>query len=225
MPRIVADRFVAVRGEWIDLATGERVRLRVAAAGTSRAQFEWSARCEAIANLRHPLINPLVDYGAADREHVFEAYAWHGALHVSGAAGQALLAHAIRFVESYGIDLPRPLAEFVLRPLAAGSLRGGRPIGVFLQRRGAFEAIADALETAWPGGACAITIEGPHASGLRTLRLATARAARLRGYVPLGSEALWRMLSHLAIGQRLDLDQAAATSARSSRCAGCSARR
>ncbi len=190
MPRIVADRFVAVRDAWIDLATGERVRLRVIPAGTSRAQLEWSARCEAIANLRHLVINPLVDYGAADREHVFEAYASRGAIHASGGAAEALLAHAVRFLESYRIDLPRPLAEFVLRPIAAGSLRGIRAIGVFLQRRTVFEAIADALEAAHPGGACAITIEGPHASGLRTIRLATARAARLRGYVPIGPEAL-----------------------------------
>jgi len=188
----IADRFLAVGAEWIDLATGASVRLRVTPAGTSREQLAWSARCETLANLRHPLINPLVDYGLADREHVFEAYLVRGPVQAGGAAGAVLLTHAVRFVQSYGVDLPPDLAELVLRPVAAGSLRGIRPIGVFLQRRSVFESVADALELAGPGGTTAIAIEGPHASGLRTLQLATARAARLRGYVPLNAGTVGR---------------------------------
>jgi DNA-binding NtrC family response regulator/tetratricopeptide (TPR) repeat protein len=164
----------------------------VTPAGTSQSQLEWSTQCEVLANLRHLLINPLVDYGAADREHVFEAYAARGPVHARGAAAGALIAHAVRFLQSYGIDLPPPAAEFLIRPIAAGTLRRARPIGVFLQRRTVFEAVADALDVGCPGGACAIAIEGPHGSGLRTLRLATARAARLRGYVPLAPGSLRR---------------------------------
>ncbi len=192
MPRIVGDRFLAVGRDWIDLATGESVRLHVTPAGTSRSQFAWSARCGVLANLRHPVINPLIDYGVADREHVFEAYAAPGPLQACGAGAEALLAHAVRFLRAYAIDLPRPLAELALRPVAAGAQRRIRPLGVFLQRRAVFEAIADALEVAFPGGACAITIEGLPASGLRTLHLATARAARLHGYLPLAARALHR---------------------------------
>jgi len=196
----IADRFLAAGAEWIDLATGGSVKLRVIAAGTSREQLEWSARCEILANLRHPLINPLVDYGLADREHAFEAYMVRGPVHADCAAAKVLLAHAVRFVRSYGVDLPPDLAELVLRPVAAGSLRGLKPIGVFLQRRPVFESVADALELAGPGGTTAIAIEGPHASGLRTLRLAAARAARLHGYVPLATDTVGRfpwIVNHL----------------------------
>ena len=192
MPRIVADRFLGAGSDWIDLATGESVKLRVTPAGPSRLQMEWSARCEALANLRHPVINPLLDFGVADREHVFEAFAAHGPVHASGASGETLLAHAVRFLNAYGLDLPPPIAELLLRPIAPGNLRGLRPLGVFLQRRAVFEAIVDALETPAPGGLCGICIHGFHGSGLRTLRLATARAARLQGYVPLGIRVVQR---------------------------------
>ena len=190
--RILADRFVATDRAWIDLATGDDVNVRVIPAGASASQLEWSARCEVLANLRHPLINPLIDFGAADREHVFEAYAAIGPTHARGAAARTLRAHAVRFLQMHGIELPPPLAGLVLRPVAAGTLRGARPIGVFLQRRGVFEAVADVLDSTAPPGACALAIQGGHGSGLRTLRLATARGARLRGYVPIAAGSLER---------------------------------
>jgi DNA-binding NtrC family response regulator/tetratricopeptide (TPR) repeat protein len=189
---IVADRFLALRDVWIDLATGALVKLRITPAGTSRSQFEWSARCEVLANLRHPLINPLVDFGAVDRAHVFEAYAASGPLAVRGSAAESLALHAVRFLERYGVDLPRPIADFALRPIARGTVRSVRPIGVFLQRRNVFDAIADTLDAASPGGTCAVLVEGSQGSGLRTLLLASARAARLRGYVPLSAGAIRR---------------------------------
>jgi transcriptional regulator with AAA-type ATPase domain/tetratricopeptide (TPR) repeat protein len=193
MPCIVADRFLAIDERWIDLATGDPVRLRIGAAGPPRAQFEWAARCEVLANLRHPLLAPLVDYGTADREHVFEAYSALGPVHTTPTAAATLLAHAIRFLEAYGVDLPRPLADYVLRPVTAGTIRSVAPVGVFLQPRAVFETIADSLEAQGPGGTCAITIAGPPGSGLRTLRLATARAARLQGYAPVSPGALRRL--------------------------------
>ena len=191
VPSIVADRFLAARDRWIDLATGNHASVRIVAAGTSGAQLDWAARCEVMANLRHPLIVPLVDYGAADRSHVFEAYAVPSPVHTTGASARALFSHARRFLEAHGIDLPRPLADYVLRPVAGGTTRV-RPIGVFLQPRAAFETIADSLEAGTPSGTCAITIGGPHGSGMRTLLLAAARAARLQGYVPVCIEALMR---------------------------------
>ncbi|MEP6915611.1 MAG: sigma 54-interacting transcriptional regulator [Acidobacteriota bacterium] len=53
-----------------------------------------------------------------------------------------------------------------------------------------FDAIAEALEIGRPGGACAMAIAGAPSSGLRTLRMAAARAARLQGYVPITATAL-----------------------------------
>ncbi|MDP9324730.1 MAG: hypothetical protein M3P13_13925, partial [Acidobacteriota bacterium] len=166
---------------WIDLATGGSVRLRLVPAGSSAEQKEWSARCATLANLRHPVINPLIDYGAAGTDHLFEAYAAHGPLRAGGHAAERLLAHAVRFLHANEIALERPLADFVLRQVNNGPAVRLRPVGVVLQRRGVYDAIADTLDAARPGGACALSIEGDRHSGLRTLRLAAARAARLQG--------------------------------------------
>ena len=175
---------------WIDLATGRSVRLRLVSAGSPAEQMEWSARCATLANLRHPVINPLIDYGTAGRDHLFEAYAAHGPLHAGGGAGERLLAHAVRFLRANEIPLERPLADLALRQVEGGPAVRLRPVGVVLQRRGVFDAIADALDAARPGGACALSIEGERHSGLRTLRLAAARAARLQGYVPIAPVVL-----------------------------------
>ena len=185
MPQILADRFMTSGSAWIDLATGGSVRLRLVPAGSSAEQNEWNARCAILANLRHPVINPLIDYGTAGTDHLFEAYAAHGPLRAGGGAAERLLAHAVRFLRANEIALERPLADFVLRPVDGGPAVRLRPVGVVLQRRGVFDAIADALDAARPGGACALSIEGNRYSGLRTLRLAAARTARLQGYVPI----------------------------------------
>ncbi len=147
--------------------------------------MEWDTRCSALANLRHPLINPLIDYGAVDRERCFEAYASHGAVRAGGEGAERLLAHAVRFLGAHGLALERPLADFVLRSVESGPPVRIRPVGVVLQRRGVFDAISEALDAPGPAGACAISIEGDLQSGLRTLRVSAARAARLRGYVPV----------------------------------------
>jgi DNA-binding NtrC family response regulator/tetratricopeptide (TPR) repeat protein len=182
---ILADRFIAARSASIDLATGARARVRVVPAGSADEQLAWSTRCARLANLRHPLINPLIDYGAADRDHLFEAYEVHRPLGCGGRFAQRLLAHAMRFLRANDIVLERPLAEFALRSIEPGPCLRVRPVGVVLQRRTVYDAIADALDAGGPGGTCAIPIEGEWSSGLRTLRLVAARMARLKGYVVL----------------------------------------
>src|SRR6476646_1714206 len=74
VPQMLADRFASAGRRWVDLATGMAVRMRVAPAGSLRTQLEWNSRCAALAGLRHPAINPLIDYGMADAQHSFEAY-------------------------------------------------------------------------------------------------------------------------------------------------------
>ena len=195
MPQMLADRFLPSGAAWIDLATGEHVRVHIAQAGSAREQMAWSTRCAALANLRHALINPLIDYGLADLGRTFEAYATHGTVRADGASAEALLTHATTFLQAHGIALTRPLADFVLRGVSAGSSRPRsdkrseagktRPLGIVLQRRAAFDAIGDALDGAQPGGACVVSITGEASSGLRTLRLVAARIARLKGYVPV----------------------------------------
>src|SRR3954466_12926995 len=169
MPQMLADRFVSPGGAWIDLATGDAVRIHVARAGPARDQLAWNARCAALANLRHPLINPLIDYGLAGRDRTFEAYAVHGAVRAGGVAGQTLLAHAARFLRAHDVALTRPLADLVLRQVTHGPTRRVVPIGIVLQRRAAFDAIVEVLEAAHPAGPCAIVIAGETDTGLRTL--------------------------------------------------------
>jgi DNA-binding NtrC family response regulator/tetratricopeptide (TPR) repeat protein len=205
MPQIIADRFLSSGATWVDLATGDLVRLRIAPAGRASEQMAWNARCARLANLRHPLIRPLVDYGMADTGRTFEAYAAHGPVRAGGAAAEVLLTHATGFLEAQEVTMPGSLADFVLRPVADlsfGSAQDkpfdsaqGRPmrrrlLGIVLQRRRVFDAIADALDAARPGGACAVSVAGETASGLRTLRLIAARMARLQGYVPVAPVVL-----------------------------------
>ena len=190
MPRILADRFVNSGTGWIDLASGDPVRLRIMPAGSSKEQMAWDGRCAMLANLRHPAVNPLIDYGAVGKDHIFEAYGAHGSLRVGGRSAGRLLAHAVRFLRAHDVSLERPLADFVLRPIEHGPATRLRPVGIVLQRRAVFDAVADALEAMRPRGVCAVSIEGGRQSGLRTLRVAAARAARLHGYVPIAPAVL-----------------------------------
>ena len=71
----IADRFFTDdQGRWIDLASGSPVRLHVSRSGPPGADIEWSDWCARLARLRHPALNPLLDYGAASAIQRFEAY-------------------------------------------------------------------------------------------------------------------------------------------------------
>ena len=63
--QVFADRFVVDRGEPIDLATGELVRLTVEAAPDRATAQARSRLCDQLSALRHPLLVPLIDYGVA----------------------------------------------------------------------------------------------------------------------------------------------------------------
>ncbi|MBA3231470.1 MAG: sigma 54-interacting transcriptional regulator [Acidobacteria bacterium] len=189
--QIVADRFIHVQGAWFDLASGASVRLHVSAAGSRGAQIAWAARCAVHANLRHPLLNPLVDFGALGAEQCFEAYENRGAVPAGGRSGEAWLMHAIRFCRAHGVGLEQPLADLAVRAIGAGP-SAGIPIGIVLQRRAALDAVQDALAATSPAGACRVTLAGARQSGLRTIAVLAARAARLGGYVPVAASALDR---------------------------------
>jgi DNA-binding NtrC family response regulator/tetratricopeptide (TPR) repeat protein len=198
MTLMIADRFLASHSECVDGATGLRAQLHVAPAGSVAEQMLWSSRCAAQANLRHPLLNPLLDFGLVDRSRTFEAYMASGPVQADVPAAQALLTHAVRFLEAHGIELTLPLAAVALRKAVPPSQSVGsasqrlRFIGVVLQRRTAMEAIVEALAAVEPAGACAIRILGLTQSGLRTLRILAARAARLQGYMPVDAAMLHR---------------------------------
>ena len=185
MPQLIADRFLQTAHAWFDLATAAPVRVRLIAAGSAREQMAWDARCARLANLRHPLINPLIDYGAADRDRCFEAYAVQSRLDATPRAAARLAAHARRFLLAHEIATDAPFEAYALRSIGCAAPVRFQPIGVVLQRRAVYTAIADALDTARPGGTCTIAIEGAPHSGLRTARIVAARAARLNGYLPI----------------------------------------
>ena len=72
---LLADRFLHREDGWFDTATAERVSVVVRPAGPRHAQIEWAERCAMLAVLRHPLLLPLIDYGAASDTTIFEAFA------------------------------------------------------------------------------------------------------------------------------------------------------
>jgi DNA-binding NtrC family response regulator/tetratricopeptide (TPR) repeat protein len=187
--QIVADRFALVQDAWIDLATGARVRLHTTAAGTRGAQVAWASRCATQAGLRHPLLNPLVDYGILDASRRFEAYDAGGPLTAGGEPGARWQAHVARFCAAHAIALEQPLADFAVRPVVPGPARGAA-IGVVLQPRAALDALRDTLAATGPAGVCRVVVAGAPQSGLRTLRLDAARAARLGGYAPVSAHLL-----------------------------------
>ena len=190
MPHLLADRFLGSGERRVDLATGAPVRIRIAAAGTTAGQLSWNDWCAVVANLRHPLLNPLVDYGMADRTRTFEAYSAGIPVPAGGAAGHRLIAHAVRFLSAQGASLPRPLADYLLRPVVLGVYAGGPVAGVRLQPRAAMDAIREVIDGGGPPGLYTLQVSGEPRSGLRTLRLAAARCARLAGFVPVSARML-----------------------------------
>jgi hypothetical protein len=149
MAQLLANRFVHHEGKWIDLASGDDVRVVIVPGATGGAQLVWSDWCATLSVMRHPLLNELVDYGAADAWHTFEAYTRKTAVVARGGLGSALLRHAVRFLESRGITLTPERATAVLRPLVdSGKTHRIRPLGVILQRRDALGTLQEALDRA-----------------------------------------------------------------------------
>lgn len=203
MLQLLADRFICDRGRWFDLSTARPVSIRLERVGPRRLQFEWSDRCAALSRLRHPLLNPLLDYGYASTDVAFEAYANLPPLGAGVVAGSHAATHAVRFLRAHAIALSRELAAAVVRPLTSGG-RSGRPFGVVLQHRTVLDALVDVLNGGGPGPVT-VSVAGPPRSGITTVRHAFARAARLAGYLPVGVESArrWPQLHDLTAGRHL----------------------
>ena len=192
MSELIAGRFISSGGWQLDLARGAPVSLRLFAAGTNAHQAVWSDSCATLARLRHPLLNALVDYGAADRYRLFEAYEITPPLKAAGLPASRLIGHVTRFLETHAVPLGRDAAKRAVREVAHGPGPRGRPVGIVLQPRRALDAITDVLRDAAPGGVASIEVRGTMGSGIRTLWILAARAARLEGYVPVSARALER---------------------------------
>ena len=203
MLQLLADRFICDRGRWFDLATARPVNIRWNDAGSKRAQFEWSDRCSTLSRLRHPLLNPLLDYGQAAAGATFEAYGILPPLAVNAHGSSHAATHAMRFLRAHAVVLDRDLASLVVRRLQP-QRRSGRPLGIVLQPRRVIDALADALDGAGTGP-LTIAVSGPPRSGMTTVRCTFARVARLAGYIPLAVEAArrWPEVNEVTAGRHV----------------------
>ena len=194
---LLADRFLAGRDTWFDIATAQPVKIVIHPAGPPRAQIAWAEQCAMLIRLRHSLLNPLIDFGAADRSSLFEAYAPAPPVAVPAASLAGLSAHLQRFLDAHGVSPAGAAARVIRRRTEPGrraTLR--RPLGIVLQPRRAYDAIDDLLAASGRGGTTPVEVSGLAGSGLQTLAATIARAARLQGYVPVcpGALGLWPAL-------------------------------
>jgi transcriptional regulator with AAA-type ATPase domain/tetratricopeptide (TPR) repeat protein len=183
---LFADRFLRYHDSWIDISTAEPVTLATRPAGSLRQQIGWAEHCSMLSRLRHPLLNPLIDYGAADATSFFEAYSVQDPITTTSVRASRFKRHADRFLQGHGIGLSEAADAPVYRQLrrAVTGVRG-RPVGFALQPRRAYLAVSELLATSRRGGVTTATIAGPTGSGLRTLLLTIAQMARTEGYVPV----------------------------------------
>ena len=191
---LLADRYLRFSGCWIDLATARTVLVALRDPGAKRSQIAWAERCTMLARLRHPLFNPLIDFGVAGPASLFEVYAPRGRLDASPSTARTVITHAVRFLDAHGIQLPQAMASCLLRPVER-SRSGGkreRPIGVVLQPRGAMAALGEVLAADGAPGTTIVRIAAGDGMGLRTLWMELARRARVEGFVPVCPEALER---------------------------------
>ena len=117
----IADRFFKTHEGWVDAATGHLVRLYISAPDRA-TDFDWNDQCARLANLRHPLLNPLVDYGLA-ATHRVEAYAAGTPVHLPTAAAPAAMEHAAAFVRASGVALEPGTCSLAIRSTAHGNRR------------------------------------------------------------------------------------------------------
>ena len=185
----IGERFFADDGKWIDAATAHPVRMHFS---RPNDPIDRNDRCARLSTLRHPLLNALLDYGAAPARQWFEAYESGVPVAVQGSSGEASLEHAIRFLKAQGVALDTSRARIAVRAVAHGRGRLARPVGVALQPRATLRALEDALDGTPGAGPHVVLITGANLSGLRTLRLLAARAARVRGFIPLSPATLER---------------------------------
>src|SRR4026209_2578757 len=105
---LLPDRSLRCAGRWVHLADARAVLVAVRDAGARRSQVEWAERCAMLSLLRHPLLNPLIDFGVAGPASPLGVYAPRGRLAASSAAARTVMTHAMRFLAAHGIQVPPP---------------------------------------------------------------------------------------------------------------------
>ncbi len=171
-----------------------RPRVRSQSASTAsrpeRAQFEWNDRCATLSRLRHPLLNPLLDYGYASADALLRGVREPPAV----PRRQRSSRHAPRptscgFFVRTAISLePRArTTRSSARSRLAAADRDARSAWSY-RNAACSTRLADVLDGGGTGPV-SVSISGPPRSGLTTVRQAFARTARLAGYVPVCVEA------------------------------------
>jgi DNA-binding NtrC family response regulator len=197
---LLVDRFFKTGDGWIDLSSGREVRVRLTPANTEQ-DLGAIEECTRLSNLRHTMLNALIDHGSAPSGARFEAYEVGEGIRApsSGALGEAALSHVIQFLRSSDLAMPPARARFAMRSVVAGRCDWQRPVGFTIQARRALESIEESLDRMVPVGPSAVNVTGANRAGLRTLRTLVARSARLRGFVPIAPAVLARYPALLAI--------------------------
>ncbi len=206
---LVANRFVRLpNASVVDLATGDRVVLTIATAGGASEQTRWAVRCDTLRGWRHPSIARLIDFGAVGDGQRFEA--WHCGSPWSGQSDVAeqVRGAATRFLASCGLstgDLalaamrgsPRgpvllPSAEAGYREAndRPGEIRSLDACAIANLDRPAVAAIAELFETPAECRPRLVSLCGPPGAGKSTAIGELARAARLKGLVPIAIDLL-----------------------------------
>jgi len=206
---VVADRF-AVNDEAvaIDLATGRVVRLVCGTVGGPSEHLRWTLRCEWFAQIRHPAIAALIDYGRFGETQRFEAWSADHVVRDRSSSNDLLRANLfLRACGRTGIDVPDAGVDRSSYAGGMPSAGAGYPAdveqaslplgahGVALVQRRAIQSIAEELTSSAAAHPRVVRLVGEVGAGLTTAALALARVARLSGFVPvtavtLGNEAL-----------------------------------
>ena len=195
----LADRFFRSNGTWVDAASGAQVRILLEPASDVDA-LDWEEQCARLSRLRHPALNPLLDYGPVAHGQRFEAYARLPAL-PGGRPQLSVQEHARRFLCRAGITMDARRAAFATREVTSQRGSSSRALGVTLQPRRALDAVQEVLEG--PVEASTVTtVVGPTAAGLRTVRTFVARSARLAGFIPVCPAVLVKHFSDSADVER-----------------------
>ena len=205
--QLIADRFaVDDRGHAIDLATGERVSVVVSTAGGPTEQARWAERCAWFAQIAHPSLAQLVDYGVLAETQRFEAWAaqshWPGA----AAAAEQALARACRFLvangRSPGAGAVASIGCRAERPVLLPDASAGLPadvtgaaevdadpalLGVLRHHDRRLAALGDIFSAGGTDRLPALALWAPEGGGMPAAVRVMARSARLAGYVPLNA--------------------------------------
>jgi DNA-binding NtrC family response regulator len=222
--RLVADRFLAHDdGRVFDVATGDRVIMRIDDAGETPEQARWSVRCDRLQKVRHHLIARLIDFGTIGSSSRFEA--WHGGATWTGSRVEAARTHALaaKFLQAAGLTAGTSAAHdcvhqgpqsAVFVPDAGTGYPAERNEadsaalqldvrGVAMIPRPAEAALSELFRGDMGVRPHVVGLWGPPGSGKSAVVSDIARTARTQGFVPLAARFLTGPYAGLWRGRQL----------------------